>query len=94
MTTYKQLKTKLLKDKNIQKAYDELGVEFEVAKMIIQKRIKKGFTQKELAQKIGTKQSAIARLEAGGCNPTIDFLSKIANALGAKIKISLKESHR
>ena len=93
MTTYKQLKSKLLKDKDIQEAYDKLGAEFAVAKMIIQKRIKKGLTQEELAQKIGTKQSAIARLEAGECNPTIDFLDRIANALGAKIKISLRENH-
>lgn len=40
MTTYKQFKAKLLRDKNIQEAYDNFEAEFEVVKMIIQKRIK------------------------------------------------------
>ena len=47
MIIYKQLKTKLLRDKETCQAYDELEAEFEVAEMVIQKRIKKGFTQKE-----------------------------------------------
>jgi len=88
---YKQLKRELLKDKVIKQAYEKLGPEFAVIEMIIRKRIEKGLTQKELAQKIGTKQSAISRLESGTYNPSLSFLQKVGEALDAKLKISLAE---
>ena len=89
--TYQQFKKQLLKDKEIKKAYEKLEPEFKIIKMIIQKRIEKGLTQKQLAQRIGTKQSAISRLESGNYNPSIYFLQKVSEALGAKLKISLLE---
>ena len=88
---YKQLKKELLKDKGIKRAYEKLGPEFAVIEMIITKRIEKGLSQKELAKKIGTKQSAISRLESGTYNPSLSFLQKVGEALGAKLKISLAE---
>ena len=89
--TYKQFKEGLLRDKKIQQVYEGLGPEFAVIEMIIRKRIEGGLSQKELAQKIGTKQSAISRFESGTYNPTISFLQKIVEALDAKLKISLAE---
>ena len=47
-------------------------------------------SQKELAQKMGTKQSALSRLESGTYNPSLLFLKKIATALDAKLSISIK----
>lgn len=91
MKNYKLFKTNLLKDKKIKKEYERLGPEFAVVEMIIGKRIKKGLTQQKLAQKIGTKQSAVSRLESGLYNPTIYFLQKVADALDTKLKISLTE---
>ena len=88
MKSYKTLKKQLFRDKEIRKAYDELGPEFELIQMIIEKRIKQNLTQSELAKKLGTKQSAISRLERGAYNPTLTFLRKTANALGAEIHIS------
>lgn len=90
MKNYKQFKAKLLKDRKIWKTYKELGAEFELIQMIIQKRIRRGLTQKELAWKIGTKQSAISRLEAGASNSTISLLRRVAEALDARIKISIR----
>lgn len=89
--TYKQLKKELLKDKRIKRFYEKLGPEFAVIEMIIKRRIEKGWSQKELAKKIGTKQSAISRLESGTYNPSLSFLRKVGEALGAKLKISLIE---
>ncbi|MHA1251769.1 MAG: helix-turn-helix domain-containing protein [Candidatus Helarchaeota archaeon] len=88
---YKQFKKKLLKDREIKRAYEKLEPEFDLIKMIIRKRIEKGLTQKELARKIGTKQSAVSRLESGTYNPTISFLEKVAEALDARLKISLSK---
>ena len=89
--TYRQLKRELLRDKKIQYAYEKLGPEFAVIEMIIKKRIEGGLSQKELAQKIGTKQSAISRFESGTCNPSLSFLQKVGEALNVKLKIFLTE---
>ncbi len=89
--TYKQLKRELLKDKRVKKVYEKLGPEFAVIEMIIRKRIERGLSQKELARKIGTRQSAISRLESGTYNPSLSFLQKVSEALDAKLKISLSE---
>ena len=88
--SYKQLKKELLKDKKTKQAYDDIGPEFALIEIIIEKRIKKGLTQKQLAKKIGTKQSAISRFESGTYNPSFSFLQKIAGALDTRLKVSLK----
>lgn len=54
------------------------------------KKIKKGgMTQKDVTEKMGTKQSAIARLESGDVNPSLEFLQKIAQVMGYKLSIRL-----
>lgn len=89
MKDWKQLKSELLQNKAIRKEYDRLIPRYEAISELISARIKKGFTQKELAQKIGTKQSAIARFEAGNVNPSLGFLEKMAGVMGYKVNISL-----
>lgn len=79
-----------MRDKSVQKVYEKLGPEFAVIEMIIRRRIEKKLTQKELAQKIGTKQSAISRLESGSYNPSLSFLQRVVEGLEAELKISLK----
>lgn len=90
MKSYKQIKQKFLKRKDVRRAYDSLGSEFALIEMIIEKRLKRGLTQAQLAQKIGTKQTAIARLESGAYNPTVKFLNKVAKALDAKLSLSIR----
>ncbi|HAM88676.1 MAG: Helix-turn-helix domain protein [Candidatus Falkowbacteria bacterium GW2011_GWC2_38_22] len=92
MTNFQDFKNKVLKNKEIKRFYDELGPEFELIHQLIEKRIKAGLTQTELAQKIGTKQSAISRLERGDYNPSVAFLRKVAEALGSELRISLPGS--
>jgi ribosome-binding protein aMBF1 (putative translation factor) len=77
------------KDPELKKAYDALELEFSIIEQVIRKRLDKGLSQKQLAEKIGTKQSAIARLESGNSNPSVAFLEKVAKALGGKLQISL-----
>ena len=59
MTTFKQFKAEAFKDKEFKRAYDELDIEFQIVRKIIQKRIDEGLTQAELAKQVGTKQSAL-----------------------------------
>ena len=86
--SYKQFKDRLLQDPEIKKAYDALEPEFALASAIIQKRIDKKMTQADLAKKMGTKQSAVSRLESGAYNPSFAQLQKVAKALDSKLKIS------
>ena len=87
MPNYKDFKRKLLKNKEIQKAYNNLGPEFALVEMIIAQRLKRGLTQQQLAKKIGTKQPVISRLEQGTYNPSIKFLNRVAEALDAKLEV-------
>jgi len=89
MRSYKQFKKKLLRNKKIRKAYEKLGPEFVLIEMIIKRRIERGLTQEKLAQKIGTRQSSVSRLESGAYNPSLAFLQKVADALDVRLKISL-----
>ncbi len=89
MNSYKNLKRQLLKNKKIKKAYKDLGPEFAVVEMIIEKRLKEGLTQKQLAIKANTKQPVISRLERGDFSPSLQFLYRLTEALDAKLKISV-----
>jgi len=90
MKKYKDLKKELLRDKRIQGEYTLLEPEFAVIRQIIDLRLIKNVSQKELAEKIGTKQSAISRLERGFINPSVSFLSRVASALGKKLVVEIK----
>ncbi len=83
------LKKEFRKDPELKRAYNALELEYSIIAQVLQKRLEKSLTQKQLAEKVGTKQSAIARLESGNSNPSVDFLRKIAQALGSKLEISL-----
>lgn len=89
MKDYTDFKRKLLKDKRIKASYDALEPEFVLIQNVIQKRLEKGLTQKDLAKKIGTKQSAVSRLESGRSNPSFAFLQKVAVALESQLRIAL-----
>lgn len=77
-----------LKNPKFKKYYDEYGRQLELAYQILQLRQAKKMSQLELAKKIGTTQSNVARIESGQQNFTIKFLNKVAEALEANLKIN------
>lgn len=87
LKTYKQFKRETLKQPGVKKAYNDLDFEFRLIEAIINQRLKKKMTQSKLADKIGTKQSAIARFESGYYNPTLSFLKKLTKGLGLKLLV-------
>ena len=90
-TTLEEHKAELMKNPKFRKAWEELQPEFDLMEKMIIARGKAGISQKELARRIGTKQSAIARLEGGGFNKaTVETLGKIADALNFKLVIKLQ----
>lgn len=78
-----------LKDKKIRKYYDAYGKQLEVAYQILKIRKQKKLSQLALARKLGTRQSNVARMEAGKQNFTTELLLKICQALGCRLKIEL-----
>ncbi len=78
-----------LKNKKIKKYYDEYDKQMEIAYQIIQLRKKKKMSQSELAKKIGTTQSNIARMESGQQNFTVEILYRVAKALNRNLKVSI-----
>ena len=91
MTKIADLHKQWQKNPDYQKAYEELNTEFELASAIISARAGAGITQQELAKRMNAKQSAIARLESGKQNTTIETLERIAQATGTHLKISFEK---
>ena len=85
---FEDLYKKWMKNPNIKREYDKLQPDFAVIRAIIRARADRGITQKELASRIGTKQSVISRLEVGGANPSVAFLKKFAQALQTRLEIN------
>ncbi len=74
-----------LQDAEFEAAAKELEPGYQIARL----RILRGLTQAQLAEKVGTKQPSIARLENGSSLPSISFLTKLADALDARLEINL-----
>ncbi|PIZ00292.1 transcriptional regulator [bacterium (Candidatus Howlettbacteria) CG_4_10_14_0_8_um_filter_40_9] len=87
--TWKEHKKELLKDKAFKEELKKIEPEFDLARQIIQNRLKIGLTQSDLAKKASTNQVVISRLENAGANPSLELMERVASALGKKIKITL-----
>lgn len=78
------------KDPEYVREYDALEDEFALASAIIGARARAGLTQAELAERMGTSQSAIARLESGKSRPSVATLEKLAQATGSRLRVVLE----
>jgi ribosome-binding protein aMBF1 (putative translation factor) len=85
---FEEFESEMLERPGVKSEYDSLAPKYEIIKQIVLARQESKMTQKQLAEKVGTKQSAIARLESGNYNPSMQFLQKIAEALGKKLTVS------
>lgn len=83
----KYLKERKENDKEFKKIWKEEKVKRDVIKMIIEMRIKEGLTQQDLAKKMHTSQSSIARIESGKGNPTLNFLVRLGNVFNKKFEL-------
>ena len=83
------LKKRLMKNPKFRKEYEKADAEFSIVEALIHARTIAKLSQAEVAKRIGTTQSAIARLEAGNTEPTIPTLRRYAEATGKKLQIKL-----
>jgi len=75
------------RDPEFRRAWDEGQAEFAFQKALIGARLAAGLSQSQLAERIGTSQAAIARMEAGTYQPRVETLLKLAAALGVTFEV-------
>lgn len=88
MSRIRDLHQKWMKEPEYRQEYEALEEEFRLADAIIGARVKAGLTQDELASRMDTTQSAIARLESGRALPSARTLKRLADATGTRLRIS------
>ncbi len=91
MTRIYELKKRWMRDPRFRKEYEKADEEFAVIEALIRARTKARLSQAELAKRIGTTQSAIARLEGGGVSPSLSTLRRYAEATGTKLHLELRQ---
>ncbi|HEY4295166.1 MAG TPA: helix-turn-helix transcriptional regulator [Paraburkholderia sp.] len=90
MTDLATLKERLLADPQTKAEYEAQTAEFAVARELIAARVRAGLTQEQLAEKMRTTQSTIARLESGRTFPSLRTLSRYAEATGSRAVVRLE----
>ncbi|MDP3652990.1 MAG: helix-turn-helix transcriptional regulator [Rhodoferax sp.] len=91
MLTHKQLRAKALGNAEVKAEFEKQSDEFALLDEFLKARAAQGLTQAQVAEKIGTTQSAVARMESGSGkhSPSLATLSKYAEALGCKLEVRL-----
>ena len=90
MIKISDLHKKWMKNPEYRKEYDALEEEFALIAAVAKARQRAGLSQAELARRMKTTQSAIARLESGRGKPSTRTLSRFAKATGHRLKISFE----
>ena len=86
---FSKIKDKWMKDPAFRAEYDRLEPEYALALALIKARTKAGLTQAQVAKKMGTTQSVIARIESGENPPNLKTLERYAEAVGRRIQVKL-----
>jgi len=90
MSKVRKLHRKWLQNREYRLAYETLAPEFELARAVIEVRVQAGLTQEQLAERMDTSQSVIARLESGRVRPSTQTLERLAAATGTRLRISFE----
>ena len=87
MTKINHLHRRWSKDADYKDAYEALGEEFDLARALIEARTAAGLSQSQLARRMKTSQSYIARIEGGKVRPSTDALERFAQATPTRLRI-------
>ena len=87
MTKISELHGRWSKDTGYKEAYEALGEEFDLARALIEARSAAGLSQSQLARRMKTSQSYIARIEGGKVRPSTDALERFAHATRTRLRI-------
>ena len=89
LTTHEQVLGESLKDPAFQREWERTALARTVAMRLVQYRIDHGLSQSGLAREVGMQQPAIARLEAGDHNPSLDTLWRLSQGLKVTFRIDI-----
>ena len=90
MTYSKELRKRWMQNPKFRSEYEALGTEFEVMAALTHARLESGLTQSQIAERMKTTQSAVARLEGGRSNPSMRTLERYAQATGTRVRITFE----
>ncbi|MDR1564244.1 MAG: helix-turn-helix transcriptional regulator [Oscillospiraceae bacterium] len=91
MRTHAQVFEKFMDNPEFVEEYEALRPHYEIVAQVICARNEQGLTQEALAERTGIQRSNISRLESGNYNPSVDFLTRIAQGLGLELHIEFRE---
>jgi ribosome-binding protein aMBF1 (putative translation factor) len=89
MTSLVKLKQRLLTNSGVQAEYDRLGPVYALVGAMVEARHQAGLTQEQVAERMGTTQSVVARLENAHHIPSFDLVTRYATALGRRVRFDL-----
>lgn len=92
MIPFDDLKRDLLKRDDVRAEYEALTEAFSLAEALIRARSEADLTQTQVADRMRTSQSYVAKLEGGQVSPSIKVLQRYAAATGTRLKISLERT--
>ena len=87
-----ELKKELMADENFKNEYESLEQEFNFAAKMIEVRLQERLSQEQVARRMGTTQSVVARIESGRPLPSLRTLMRYAAAVGRKLDITLPKA--
>lgn len=87
-TMHNKVLAERLRDPKFRREYEAVRPTYALIGALARLRADAGLTQGELAERIGTKQAYIGRIEAKPANLTLKTLARIAGALGADLEVS------
>ena len=90
MTKVRDLHADWMRDEEYRAAYEALEPEFALARAMIGARARAGLTLEQVAERMATTQSVVARLESGRVRPSTKTLERYARATGTRLRISFE----
>jgi predicted transcriptional regulator len=89
MKSLKDLKRDMLADPDTRAAFDAQAEEYAIARELIAARARAGLSQSEVAERMGTTQSVVARLESGKRPPSMRTVERFAQAVGGHLVLRI-----
>ena len=89
MSDFQRHLNESMKNSEFAEAYEALDAQYEFARQVIAARLAQGLTQEDLANRVGTSQANISKIEHGALNPSIGTAQRIAAGLGKRLAVSL-----
>ena len=90
MTKLKELKKRFMEDPEFREEYARVDEEYALVEALLRARTTAKLTQADVARRLGTTQSAIARLEGGQVSPSFATLRRYAEATGTRLTVGLE----